>query len=212
MEATDSWAYDIDIGNVNAVIFLDHKKAFRTQKCTVNCSFLEFCTLKCCIPQGTIFIDIGNVNAVIFLDHKKAFRTQKCTVNCSFLEFCTLKCCIPQGTILGPLLFLLYINDLPNCLSHSEPRMYADDTHLTYSNGNIHSIQSSLNEDLLNINGWLTANKLTLKMTKTEFMLIGSRQKLNNLPSLPFLNINNVPIKHSQCSKSLGLLIDENLT
>ena len=166
MEATDSWAYDIDIGNVNAVIFLDHKKAFRTQKCTVNCSFLEFCTLKCCIPQGTI---------------------------------------------LGPLLFLLYINDLPNCLSHSEPRMYADDTHLTYSNGNIHSIQSSLNEDLLNINGWLTANKLTLNMTKTEFMLIGSRQKLNNLPSLPFLNINNVPIKHSQCSKSLGLLIDENL-
>ena len=89
--------------------------------------------------------------------------------------------------------------------------MYADDTHLTYSNGNIHSIQSSLNEDLLNINGWLTANKLTLNMTKTEFMLIGSRQKLNNLPSLPFLNINNVPIKHSQCSKSLGLLIDENL-
>ena len=43
-------------------------------------------------------------------------------------------------------------------------------------------------------------------------MLIGSRQKLNNLPSLPSLNINNVPIKHSHCSKSLGVLIDENLT
>ena len=107
---------------------------------------------------------------------------------------------------------LLYINDLPNCLSHSVPRMYADDTHLTYSNGNIHSVQSSLNEDLLNINRWLTANKLTLNMTKTEFILIGSRQKLNNLPSLPSLNINNVPIKHYHCPKSLGLLIDENLT
>ena len=80
--------------------------------------------------------------------------------------------------------------------------MCADDTHLTYSNGNIHSIQSSLNENLRNINRWLTANKLTQNMTKTKFMLIGSRQKLNNLP----------PIKHSQCSKSLGLLIDENLT
>ena len=49
-------------------------------------------------------------------------------------------------------------------------------------------------------------------MTKAEFMLIGSMQNLNNLPSLPSLNINNVPIKHSHCSKSLGMLIDENLT
>ena len=56
------------------------------------------------------------------------------------------------------------------------------------------------------------ANKLTTNMTKAEFMLIGSRQKLNNLPSVPSLNINNVPIKHSHCSKSLGMLIDENLT
>ena len=116
------------------------------------------------------------------------------------------------GNNIGPLLFLLYINDLPNCLSHTEPRMNADDIHLTYSNGNIHSIQSSQNEDLLNINRWLTANKLILNRTKTEFMLIGSRQKLNNLPSLPSLNINNVPIKHSQCSKSIGVLIDETVT
>ena len=114
--------------------------------------------------------------------------------------------------MLGPLLFLLYINDLPNCLSHSEPRMYADYTHLTYSNGNIHSIQSSLNKDLRNINRWLTLNELTLNVTKTEFMLIGLRQKLSNLPSLPSLKINNAPIKHSQYSKSLGVLIDENLT
>ena len=49
-------------------------------------------------------------------------------------------------------------------------------------------------------------------MTKTEFMLIGSRQKLNNLPSLPSLKINNVPIKHSYSTKSSGVLIDENLT
>ena len=102
-------------------------------------------------------------------------------------------------------IFWLYINDLPNnyCLSYSDPRMYVDDTHLTYWSGNIHFIQSSLNKDLLNISRWLTANKLTLNMTKTEFMLIGSRrQELNNLPSLPSLNVNNIPIKHSQCFKS----------
>ena len=85
-----------------------------------------------------------------------------------------------------------------HCLPHSEPRMYAIDTHLTYSNGNIHSIQSSLHEDLLNINGWLIVNILTLNMTKTEFMLIGSRQKLNNLPFLRSLKIDHVLIKYSQ--------------
>ena len=91
-------------------------------------------------------------------------HTQKCLINGSLSECCTLKCGIPQGTTLGPL-FLLYINDLPNCLFNFKQRIYIDDTHLTYSNGNIHSIQSSLNEDLLNINHWLITNKRFINVT-----------------------------------------------
>ena len=56
--------------------------------------------------------------------------------------------------------------------------MYADDTHLTYADNDICSFEASLNQNLSNINRWLIANKLTLNMTKTEFMLIESRQKL----------------------------------
>ena len=90
--------------------------------------------------------------------------------------------------------------------------MYANDTHLTYTDKNVNIIQSCLNEDLLNISKWLIANNFTLNMTKTEFMLIGSRQKLNTLTASPVLNINGTPVNQVSTSKSLGVLIDVNLT
>ena len=114
-----------------------------------------------------------------------------CSINGLLSSSCSLGCGVPQGTILGPLLFLLCINDLPNYLSNCEPRMYADDTHLTYASNNIHNIQTSLKEDLENVHSWLRANKLTLNMTKTEFMLIGPRQRLSTVTVSPTLAIND---------------------
>ena len=91
--------------------------------------------------------------------------------------------------------------------------MYADDIHLTYADNDICSIEASLNQDFVsNINRWLIANKLTLNMAKTEFMLIGSRQKLNSLVVLPALEINGTQLTRVNFTKSLGVLIDENLT
>ena len=138
-------------------------------------------------------------------------RTQKCVVNGSLSKVCSLGCGVPQGTILGPLLFLIYINDLPNCLSFCQPRMYADDTHITYASADLHSMQSSLNRDLSNIHKWLLCNKLTLNSTKTEFMLIGSRQKLSTLSESLELSIDNIAIKQVSTTKSLGILIDNNM-
>ena len=109
-------------------------------------------------------------------------RTQRCSVNSSLSDFTTLKCGVPQGTIPGPLLFLISnINDLPNCLSFSIPRMNADDTHITYAGSDLHLTQSSLSHDLEKLSKWLVSNRLTLNTTKTEFMLIGSRQRLSTL-------------------------------
>ena len=67
-------------------------------------------------------------------------------------------------------------------------------------------IEASLNQDLSNINCWLIANKLTLNMTKTEFMLIGSRQKLNSLSVLPAVEIYGTQLNRVNFTKSLGVL------
>ena len=93
-------------------------------------------------------------------------RTQKCVVTGSLSKVCSLGFGVPQGTMLGPLLLLIYINDLPNCLSFCQPRMYAEDTHITYAGADLHSMQSSLNRDLSNIHKWLLCNKFTLNTTK----------------------------------------------
>ena len=89
--------------------------------------------------------------------------------------------------------------------------MYADDTHITCASADLYSMQSSLDRDLCNIHKWLLCNKVTLNSTKTEFMLIGSGQKLSTLSESLELLIDNIPIKQVSTTKSLGILIDNNM-
>ena len=119
-------------------------------------------------------------------------------------------CCSP---ILGPFLFLIYINDLPHCLTYSEPRMYADDTSLTPASTDIKHmiINYCLNHDLSNVYEWLSGNKLTLNMTKTEFILIASRQKLSQFTESPSLTINENAIEQVTSAKSLRVYVDQNI-
>ena len=95
-------------------------------------------------------------------------------------EVANVTCGVPQGSNLGPLLFLLYINDLPNCLEETQASMFADDTNLSCQGKSSAEIEKKINTDLENVHKWLIANKLTLNQEKTECMLIGSRQRLYN--------------------------------
>ena len=185
-------------GNVNAVVFLDLKKAFDTVDHEILLSKLN--------AYG-----VRNIANDWFKSYLSG-RTQKCFVNGFLSEGRSISCGVPQGTILGPLLFLLYINDLPNCLEHSHSRMYVDDSHLTYTAANVHEIDQNLNQDLASVSEWLAANRLTLNASKTEFMLIGSRQRIRTFDSFPTLVIKETPIKRVDCTKSLGLNIGENLS
>ena len=89
--------------------------------------------------------------------------------------------------------------------------MYADDTSLTLSSTAIEDINYCLNHDLSNAYNWLSANKLTLDMTKTEFMLIASRQKLSQFTESPSLTINENAIEQVTFAKSLGVDVDQNI-
>ena len=91
--------------------------------------------------------------------------------------------------------------------------MYADDTNVTFSAATIPDLESQINSDLKYIDRWLKANKLSLNVAKTEFMVISSRQKLQSLNDYTMnIHINGVPINQSNQSKSLRLIIDENLS
>ena len=101
-------ACNIDIGNVNTVAFLDLKKAFDT-----------VCSHDILLSQYVFIVYHGHVTQKCFFPYNLDNHTQKCLVNGFLSECCTVKCGFPQGTTLGPLLFLLYINDLLNKLSVS---------------------------------------------------------------------------------------------
>ena len=93
-----------------------------------------------------------------------------------------MTCGISQGSILGPLLFTIYINDLPSCNLFSKPRMHADDTALSTSSAeDPYELKHKMNYDMKLIQSWLTANKLTLNVKKTMYMLIGSKFKLSQI-------------------------------
>ena len=102
-----------------------------------------------------------------------------CKVNQTTSKCRTISCGAPQGSNLGPILFLLYVNDLPTCLKLTSASMFADDTNLTASGNTITELHNKLNyNDLENIHQWLLSNKLTLNTSKTEYMMVGSSQKL----------------------------------
>ena len=187
----------MDEGNIGIAVFIDLKKAFDT----VDHAIL----LKKLACYGVKSKE---------LDWFKSYlsnRNQYCYANGAFSSKNIIKYGVPQGSILGPLLFLIYINDLPGCLSHSVPNMYADDTNISSSNIDIAQVEHVLNQDLSQLQIWLQCNHLSLNVVKTEYMIIGSKAKIANLTSELNVNIGGFKLKRVTKTKSLGVIIDENL-
>lgn len=121
---------------------------------------------------------------------------------------------VPQGSILGPLLFLIFINDLPLVLKNAvtSTDLYADDTTVYDIQSNMQTLQQNLQNSLILLNRWCRENGMVINTDKTKVMLITSRQKRYNLQNNSLiLNLNEVDLKLSSNEKILGVQIEENL-
>ena len=116
---------------------------------------------------------------------------------------------VPQGSVLGPLLFLIYINDLHSAITFCTTRHFADDTNLLIKNKSLKQLKKQLNLDLRKLVSWLNANKISLNASKTEMLIFRNpKKKLNyNLK----IKLNGKRLYSSKFVKYLGILIDPHL-
>ena len=185
---------NLDKGLSSCAIFLDLAKAFdsvdhgvllsKLPKYGIRGKSFEF--FKSYLTSRTQFVKLGGVSSSLLP-----------------IDFG-----VPQGSILGPLLFIIFINDLQNA-TNLFIKLFADDTFLCAENSNFDLLEREVNLELEKVYEWLSANKLTLNISKSKYMLVTNKKDITRNPSI---SIDGTLLESCEKYKYLGVVIDKNLT
>ena len=193
---TESIRQSTDNNEFGSGIFIDLKKAFDTVNHAILLTKLNHYGIrgvvhdwfKSYLSQREQFVNVNGHNSLSL----------------------PVTCGVPQGSILGPLLFLSYVNDLPNTSSLLTFHLFADDANLYFSSKNLSHLKANLNHELKSVAEWMKCGRLALSISRTNFILFHS-SKLKPNQSLR-IKIDDALVKQVGSTKYLGLTFDSNLT
>lgn len=191
-QVCEDLAKRIDNGSIACSVFIDLAKAFDTVDHSILCDKLELYGVRG-LPGKLIHDYLCN-------------RTQITVVNGVRSAPEKITCGVPQGSILGPLLFLIYMNDLSGSTS-SSVKLFADDACIIVDNKNINNLENIMNRELENVNNWMKVNKLSINYNKTNYIIFTNKRLLNSID----IKLEGHRLERVTETKYLGIILSEKL-
>ena len=192
----DKWNMELDKGNCVGAVFVDLSKAFD-------------------MVNHTLLIDKLLSLGITGIENKWFHpclnnHTQCVSLNGTFSTPNVIRSGVPQGSILGPLLFLLFINDMPKNIVNCSIDMYADDTLIYVCHNDIDVIEKCLKEDLPSFSIWLDRNLMKANVSKTKTMILGTSTRISRIRDVNII-MTGTAVERVNTFKYLGITIDANL-
>ena len=193
---TENIRKDLDDGNIGCGVFVDLQKAFDTLDHQILLAKLNHYGIRG-VSNNWFKSYLSNCSQYVSIN---GYESSLAVINYG----------VPEGSVLGPLLFLLYINDLNQAITFCKVHYFADDTNLLCHSNSIKKLNKLVNADLKHLVNWLNANKISLNVKITEMVIFKSKQK--KLKGDLKIKLCGKRLYPTESVKYLGVKIDTNLT